>query len=307
MTDPFEALREPIVPAEPSPQFTARLRERLERALLDDPGATMTSTESTGHADVAERARMTLTPYLAVPGAQRAIDWYGDVFGARLRAEPYVMDDGRLGHVELELGGTVLFLADEFPEIDMLAPANRGGPSVNLHLEVPDVDAVVGRAREHGATAVGDIEDHPYGRSGRFQDPFGHRWQIMTPPGRAVPEPAAPAPEPPSDSRHGDIDYITITTPDSGLAKEFYGAVLGWRFAAGNVEDGWQVEDVRPMAGLHGGQAGDVHLCFRADDLDDTLNRVREHGGEAGEPQNMPYGRLSTCTDNQGRRFYLLG
>ncbi|WP_243790160.1 VOC family protein [Saccharopolyspora gloriosae] len=304
MTDPFEALREPIVPAEPSSQFTERLRERLERALLDDPGATMT-TESTRHADVTERTRMTLTPYIAVTGAQRAIDWYGDVFGARLRDEPYVMDDGRLGHVELELGGTVLFLADEFPEIDMLAPVHRGGPSVNLLLEVPDVDAVVRRAREHGATAVGDIEDNPYGRAGRFQDPFGHRWQIMTPPGRSVPEQAAPAP--PRAARHGDIDYITITAPDSGLAKEFYGAVLGWRFAPGNVEDGWQIEDVRPMAGLHGGQTDDVHLCFRVDDLDDTLNRVREQGGEAGEPQEMPYGRLATCTDNQGRHFYLLG
>lgn len=307
MTDPFDALREPIVPAAPSQRFTERLREQLELALLDDSGATMTTTESTRHADVTGGVRATLTPYLAVPGARHAIDWYGEVFGARLRAEPYVLDDGRLGHVELDLGGTVLFLADEFPEIDMLGPANRGGPSVNLHLDVPDVDAVVRRAREHGATAVGDIEDHPYGRSGRFQDPFGHRWQIMTSPEQAAADRTAPAPEPPRESRHGDVDYITITTPDSALAKEFYGAVLGWRFAAGGVEDGWQIQDVRPMAGLHGGQPHDVHLCFRADDLDATLDRVREHGGEAGEPQDMPYGRLATCADNQGHRFYLLG
>ncbi|GAB2657280.1 hypothetical protein GCM10027271_14820 [Saccharopolyspora gloriosae] len=112
----------------------------------------------------------------------------------------------------------------------------------------------------------------------------------------------ARAPEPLRESRHGDIDYLTIATPDSARAKAFYGAV-GWGFAA----DGWQIEGVRPMAGLHGGQPHDVHLCFRVDDLDAALDRVREHGGEAGEPQDMPYGRLATCADDQGHRFYLLG
>ncbi|MCA1191080.1 VOC family protein [Saccharopolyspora sp. 6V] len=311
MTDPFDALREPIVPAEPSPQFAGRLRDRLERALLDDRGVTMTDTESTRtgaareqRVDLSDRVAMTLTPYLAVSDAQRAIDWYGAVLGARLRAEPYAMADGRLGHVELDVGGSALFLADEFPEIDMLAPVHRGGASTTLHVEVPDVDAVVQRAREHGATVVGDVEEHPYGRSGRFDDPFGHRWMIMTPPGRAEvsSEPAAPRPP-----RHGDIDYITIATPDTALAKEFYGAVLGWRFGPGNVEDGWQIEDVQPMAGMHGSDTGEVTLCFRTDDLEATLAEVRAHGGNAEEPADMPYGRLATCTDNQGRTFYLLG
>ncbi|MBQ6643242.1 MAG: glyoxalase, partial [Saccharopolyspora sp.] len=97
-----------------------------------------------------ERTSTALTPYLAVNGARQAIEWYGTVFGARLRGEPHVMDDGRIGHAELDVDGCALMLADEFPEIDMASPATRGGASVNLNLQVADVDAVLQRARDAG-------------------------------------------------------------------------------------------------------------------------------------------------------------
>lgn len=245
-----------------------------------------------------ERTSTALTPYLAVNGARQAIEWYGTVFGARLRSDPYVMDDGRIGHAELDVDGCPLMLADEFPEIDMASPATRGGASVNLNLQVADVDAVLQRARDAGAPKIWDAEDRFYGRSGRLDDPFGHRWQITTP--------AAGFAEAPRRPRQGDIDYITIATPDSGAAKEFYGGLLGWRFSAGNVPDGWQVEGVHPMAGMHGGQDDDVQLCFRVDDIDASLARVRELGGQAEPSQQRPFGRLASCSDDQGRRFYLM-
>ncbi|MBK0866314.1 VOC family protein [Saccharopolyspora sp. HNM0986] len=245
-----------------------------------------------------ERTGTALTPYLAVNGARQAIEWYGTVFGARLRGEPHVMDDGRIGHAELDVDGCALMLADEFPEIDMASPATRGGASVNLNLQVADVDAVLQRARDAGAPKIWDAEDRFYGRSGRLDDPFGHRWQITTP--------AAGFAEAPRRPRQGDIDYITIATPDSEAAKEFYGGLLGWRFSAGNVPDGWQIDGVHPMAGMHGGQHDDVQLCFRVDDIDASLARVRELGGQAEPSQQRPFGRLASCSDDQGRRFYLM-
>jgi uncharacterized glyoxalase superfamily protein PhnB len=258
----------------------------------------MTTRDSATQVPAEDIRAHTLTPYLALDDARRAIDWYEQVFHARRRGEPYVMDDGRIGHVELAIGDSVLMMADEFPEIGMLGPNSRGGSSVAIHIQVPDVDATIKRAREHGAVPVGEVQDNPFGRSGRFDDPFGHRWFVLTPStGLPSAEPAQP--------RHGDVAYLTIASPDDELAKEFYGAVLGWTFSAGDAENGWQVDNVTPMIGIWGRQSGDVLPCFRVDDLDGAVTLVREFGGEAERPEVKPYGRLANCVDNQGRRFQL--
>ncbi|TLW94647.1 VOC family protein [Saccharomonospora piscinae] len=123
-----------------------------------------------------------LTPYLAVTDARRALDFYVAVFGAQRRGEPVVMPDGRIGHAELGLGDSVLMLAEEFPEIDHLA-ATTGGPAVRA--EVADVDTAVARAVELGAQQWGPIEDTGHGRTGRLRDPFGQRWLLtQSPAGR---------------------------------------------------------------------------------------------------------------------------
>jgi uncharacterized glyoxalase superfamily protein PhnB len=72
-------------------------------------------------------------PYLAVRGARAALDWYAQVLGARLRGEPIIMPDGRVGHAELELAGGVIYLAEEHPEIGVRAP-QPGGVPVSLVL-----------------------------------------------------------------------------------------------------------------------------------------------------------------------------
>lgn len=124
----------------------------------------------------------TLTPYLAVRGAAAALDFYVAVFGARRRGEPYVMPDGAIGHAELEVGESLLFLAEEAPSLGLLGPAARGGPSVGLLVLVADVDAVLARAVERGAVLVTGAEDTEHGRRARLDDPFGHRWLVMSRP-----------------------------------------------------------------------------------------------------------------------------
>jgi PhnB protein len=121
-----------------------------------------------------------IVPYLCVDGAIAAIAFYCTVFGAteRMRiAEP----DGRLGHAELEFGATVIMLSDEFRELGVLAPPTIGGTPVTLHVYVEDVDDVFRRAIDAGVTVLSPVEDQFYGdRTGRFEDPFGHRWSVAT-------------------------------------------------------------------------------------------------------------------------------
>jgi PhnB protein len=121
-----------------------------------------------------------LTPYLIVDGASAAIDFYGSVLGASERMR-MPMPNGRIGHAELELGDSLLMLADENPDMDIRGPASLGGTSVSMHLYVEDADAVFARALEAGAKALRPLEDRFYGdRSGQFEDPFGHRWDVST-------------------------------------------------------------------------------------------------------------------------------
>lgn len=119
-----------------------------------------------------------LYAYLHVRDAARAIDFYTRAFGAtelfRL-AEP----TGRLGHAELDFGGTTLMLSDEYPELGIRGPQPGQSTSVTIHLHVDDADAVLEQAVEAGATLERAAEDHFYGeRSGTVRDPFGHRWLI---------------------------------------------------------------------------------------------------------------------------------
>ena len=121
-----------------------------------------------------------VTPYLAVDGANEAIEFYTNVFGAKERMR-MPGPDGKLGHAELEFGDSVVMLADEFPDMGNLSPKTIGGSPVTLSLYVDDVDAVFDAALEAGATSVRPIENQFYGdRMGQFEDPFGHRWSVAT-------------------------------------------------------------------------------------------------------------------------------
>jgi uncharacterized glyoxalase superfamily protein PhnB len=116
--------------------------------------------------------------YLRLKDAAKAIVFYKEAFGATEKfrlAEP----SGRIGHAELDFGGTTVMLADEFPEHGITGPQTIGGTSVALHLHVDDCDAMIKRAALAGATVVRKPEDHFYGeRSGSVRDPFGHEWLV---------------------------------------------------------------------------------------------------------------------------------
>ncbi|HXC26962.1 MAG TPA: VOC family protein [Stellaceae bacterium] len=116
-----------------------------------------------------------ITPYLIVDGAAKAIEFYKTVFGAKERMR-LGGPDGKVGHAELEIGGSVVMLADEHPDWGALAPPTVGGTPVGLLLYLDDVDAVAA-----GATLEHPVENKFYGdRQGTIVDPFGHRWHVST-------------------------------------------------------------------------------------------------------------------------------
>jgi PhnB protein len=121
-----------------------------------------------------------VTPYLYIDGASSAIDFYCSVLGANERMR-MPGPDGRIGHAELEIGDSVIMLADADPDIDVRSPKSIGGTPIALHVYVDDVDGVFGQAMKAGAKQLRPVENQFYGdRSGQFEDPFGHRWNVAT-------------------------------------------------------------------------------------------------------------------------------
>ena len=121
-----------------------------------------------------------VTPYLIVEGGEAALEFYGRIFGARERMR-MPAPEGKIGHAEIEIGDSVVMLADESPDMGALSPTTIGGSPVTLSIYVEDVDAVFEAALEAGATSVRPIENQFYGdRIGQFEDPFGHRWHVAT-------------------------------------------------------------------------------------------------------------------------------
>lgn len=121
-----------------------------------------------------------VTPYLCVDDAARAIEFYKEAFGAteimRLEAP-----GGKIGHAEIRIGDSVIMLADEVPAINFRSPQTLGGPTAHFMIYVEDVDARVERAVAAGATLRRPVKDQFYGdRTGGVEDPFGHHWFIAT-------------------------------------------------------------------------------------------------------------------------------
>ena len=121
-----------------------------------------------------------VTPYLSIQGAAKAIEFYKKALGAKeIMRMPG--PDGKIGHAEIRVGDSRVMLADEHPPLDFLAPPSRGGSTVHLHIYVRDVDAQVEKAVAAGAKLERPVADQFYGdRLGTIQDPFGHVWHIAT-------------------------------------------------------------------------------------------------------------------------------
>jgi PhnB protein len=153
----------------PRPEFRARLKSELERKT---PMATATEPVS--------GIRQTAAPRLRIKGAAAAIEFYKKAFGARenMRFESELMG---LVHAEIQIGNSVIMVAEESPQYGMLGPQTLGGSPVTIEMFVEDSDAAVEQAVAAGARLTSPVQDHFYGyRSGIVADPFGYSWTLST-------------------------------------------------------------------------------------------------------------------------------
>lgn len=281
MTDPFEALRDPYVPVTPDPRFAARLRERLERALLAPTGETMTTTTTTvplRHGDIAYTSLWT-------PDTERAAAFYADVLGWR-----YAPGSGPQGRQVEGLG----------QRIGMWG--GRQQSTAFLCFLVDDVATAVERVRAAGGQAEAPRQE-PYGLISECTDDQGLAFAMSEgSPGHETGISASPGP--------GEIAYLTIQVPDTGRFQAFFGSLLDWQFQPGRIEDGWGVlisdEQVRPMTGLSGGHDRAIVVpMFQVPDVPTAVERIRAAGGTSTEAEQQPYGITAECTDDQGAHFYI--
>ena len=122
----------------------------------------------------------TVTPYLTVRGAAKAIEFYQAAFGAT-EVMRLTGPDGAVGHAEVKIGDSRVMFADENPEWGNRGPETLGGATAGLCVYVPDVDAQFARAVAAGATVMKPVADQFYGdRTGTVIDPFGHVWTLAT-------------------------------------------------------------------------------------------------------------------------------
>jgi PhnB protein len=121
---------------------------------------------------------MSISAHIVVQGAERAAEFYRGAFGAR-EIDRIPVPDGRFMSIRLHIGDSVLHIADEFPEMGVLAPPSIGGTPVVLALDVTDADVVFAQAVAAGAQVRQPLADMFWGdRHGQLTDPFGHRWNI---------------------------------------------------------------------------------------------------------------------------------
>lgn len=122
----------------------------------------------------------TLTPYVFIRGAEKAIEFYVDAFNARKTLFDKT-EAGKVRHAEIRIGDSMMMVVDEFEGHDRYRGVQAyGGSAVQMFLYVDDADALFQQALRAGATVVLPMEDKPYGRSGGVADPFGITWWITT-------------------------------------------------------------------------------------------------------------------------------
>lgn len=131
----------------------------------------------------APRGYRSVTPYLCVDGAEKAIEFYVAAFGAR-EVMKLRMPDGRICHSEIQIGDSMLMVSDDFPEMNggkSRSPLKLGGSPVTVHVYVANVDKSFERAIAAGCSVLMPLMDMFWGdRFGCLVDPFGHMWSMAT-------------------------------------------------------------------------------------------------------------------------------
>ncbi|HYT09692.1 MAG TPA: VOC family protein [Mycobacteriales bacterium] len=220
---------------------------------------------------------------LFVPDVERAVAFYAAVLGWT-----YAPGSGPQGRQ----------VRDTLPAQGLWGGQRRS--TAFCSFAVRDVAEAAQRVRAAGGQAS-EPEDRPHGPTSDCVDDQGVPFSLYQTAGGGSRPPA-------NGARPGDLSYVTLEVVDSARARAFLGAVLGWTFTGGQIEDGWGVERIVPMTGLSGGHAEATGVpMWRVDDVAAAVERVRAAGGTATDPQRKPYGTTVDCTDDQGTRFYLLG
>ena len=131
----------------------------------------------------------TVTPSLVVRGADAALGFYADVFGAEILSRTYAEDDATVLHAEMKIGNSLVVVADELPAFGIWSPLAYGGSAAAQHLYVANVDEIWERAVENGSTVLVPLADTHYGeRFAKIVDPFGHVWSMS----KRIPAPLEP-------------------------------------------------------------------------------------------------------------------
>jgi PhnB protein len=126
------------------------------------------------------RGYHTASPYLIVSNAAAALEYYCTVFDAAVKRR-LTLPDGKVMHAEINIGDSIVMLADEFPSHEAFAPEHFGGSPAFVVLYLENAGATYARALAAGAVSVRPMVDQPFGeRSGTIRDPFGHRWTLTT-------------------------------------------------------------------------------------------------------------------------------
>jgi uncharacterized glyoxalase superfamily protein PhnB len=121
-----------------------------------------------------------LTPFIVIDGAAKAIEFYRTVFGAEL-IEKMDGSDGSIAHAELDFGNGRLQLSDPNADYGLEAPERKESVTHSIVLYCSDADAVVARAEAAGATIREPVQTFVTGdRFASIVDPFGQRWAVMT-------------------------------------------------------------------------------------------------------------------------------
>ena len=132
------------------------------------------------HAKPIPKGYRTVTPYLTVNDAARALDFYKRAFGAQETAR---MDgpNGKIAHAEIKIGDSMIMLSDEMPMSGSRSPQSLGGTTAGVMLYVENADTVFNQAVSAGAQVEAPLADMFWGdRFGRLKDPFGHSWSVAT-------------------------------------------------------------------------------------------------------------------------------
>ena len=130
--------------------------------------------------DAIPKGFSSVTPHLVIKDCSKAIDFYVKAFSAK---EIYrsLMPNGKVMHAMMQVGNSIVMMADEFPDMGIKSPNTLGGTPVALHIYTEDADKLFKQAMDAGSIQIMPVTDMFWGdRYGQIQDPYGHRWAIAT-------------------------------------------------------------------------------------------------------------------------------